>query len=69
MARRKDYSDQNSRWTDKKEKAPVKYAIKNHPWTHTNRFIKVHQDKIWTEDITPENNYIINYNEKKGLQK
>lgn len=61
-----NYKGQNDKWTDKKEKPPVKYHIPNHPWTGTNRFIKAHHEKIWTCEITPENEAIIKSKEKKA---
>lgn len=66
MVNSKKIKDQNERWTGRKVDAvPQKYKHPNHPWADTNRFIKTHHDKIWTDLITPENQRIQECSAKK----
>ena len=66
MAYPKNYKTTNSKWTEKKSQPTVKNRIPHHPWNDTNRFIKAHHEKIWTQIITPENEALIKSKEKKA---
>jgi len=56
---KKAIEKQNDKWANKKK--PKKNIDKRaHPWYKTDGFIKYKMNKIWNQDITPENKIIEN---------
>lgn len=58
---KKAIEEQNSNWGSRK-KPKKNIDKKSHPWYFTDRHVKYNMSKIWIEEITPENRYIIEKN-------